>query len=287
MLILISIILFAVGCQKNETAKTEGTQVIPVKVSKVELNNLKEVLEYIGDVKAQDEAVVYPKVSGKIIEKLKEDGDTVTRGEPIAYIDRDEVGLEFQKAPIESPLDGIIGRVYVDIGTNVTVQTQVALVVDMDKVKINLQIPEKYLPKISLGQQASIGTDAYPDREIVGSITKISPVVNLENRAAPVEITIDNTNHALKSGMFAKVSLVIEEHRNVPAILKEAVMGREPDLYVFIVEDNKAVLKKITLGLRQGPYYEITDGLKAGDLVVIMGQQRLTDGASVKAETEN
>jgi multidrug efflux pump subunit AcrA (membrane-fusion protein) len=52
-------------------------------------------------------------------------------------------------------------------------------------------------------------------------------------------------------------------------------MGKEPNLYVYVVEDNQAILKKVTLGLRQGPYYQVQEGLKEGDLVVIMGQQRL------------
>jgi multidrug efflux pump subunit AcrA (membrane-fusion protein) len=281
------ILNFSVGCQKNEAAKMEGPQVIPVKVSKVELKDLADILEYVGDIKAKDEAVVYPKVSGKIIEKIKQDGDPVNKGEAIAYIDRDEVGLKYEKAPVESPLSGTVGRVYIAIGENVTSQTAVALVVDMDKVKISLDIPEKYLPKISLGQEAVISTDAYPKDEFSGSITKVSPVVNLENRAAPVEIIIDNKEHRLKSGMFAKVNLVVEKHAQVPVVFKESIIGKEPDLYVFVIEDNKAALKKIALGIRQGPYYEVTDGLEAGELVVIVGQQRLTDGAPVRVEMEN
>ena len=61
-------------------------------------------------------------------------------------------------------------------------------------------------------------------------------------------------------------------------------MGREPDVYVFIVEENKAKLKKVSLGIRQGPYYEIISGIQNGDLVVIMGQQKLYEGALVEAE---
>jgi membrane fusion protein (multidrug efflux system) len=87
--------------------------------------------------------------------------------------------------------------------------------------------------------------------------------------------------------MFAKVSLVLAEHKNVPVILKEAIMGKNSNVYVYIVEDKKAVLKKVNLGIRQGPYFEVLAGLKEGDLVVIMGQQRLRDGAEVEPEEEN
>jgi len=273
------------GCQPKKE-KEKPPEVIPVKVLRVQLQELSEALEYSGNITAQDEAIVYSKVSGKIMEKVKVDGSAINKGETIAYIDRDEVGLKFEKAPVESPLSGIVGRVYVDIGQNVNVQTPIALVVNMDKVKINLDIPEKYLSRVSLGQVAQINVDAYAQEEFSGRVTKISPVVDLETRSAPIEIMVDNPDHRLQSGMFAKVRLILKEHKNAPAILKEAIIGKEPDLYVYVVENNKAILKKVTLGLRQGPYLEVREGLKEGDLIVIMGQQRLRDNAPVSVEIE-
>ncbi|MDD5618021.1 MAG: efflux RND transporter periplasmic adaptor subunit [Candidatus Omnitrophica bacterium] len=282
--IILLLILFALplfGCQAKEKAKAGGLQSIPVKAMKVKRADLYNKLEYTGDIKAEDEVNVYPKTSGKIIEKVKQDGDSVNKGDVIAYIDRDEIGLKFEKAPVESPLTGIVGRTYVDIGSNVSPQTPVALVVNMDKVKINLDIPEKYLPKIFLGQEAKIYTDAYAQKEFIGKVTKISPVVNLENRAAPIEITIDNSEHNLKSGMFVKVSLAIEKHANVPQVIKEAIVGREPDAYVYLIENNKAKMRKISLGIHEGPLYEVTQGLEEGEMVVVVGQQRLYEDAPV------
>ncbi len=182
LLIPLAFLLFlGAGCAKKEGAAQNQTA-IPVKVMKVELKDIAESIEYVGNIKAQDEALIYPKVSGKIIEKLKEDGAVVEKGEVIAYIDRDEVGFNFEKAPVESSLKGIVGRVFVDIGSQVSPQTPTALVVNMDKVEIGLQIPEKYIPMISLGQKALIRVDAYPDEEFAGSVTKISPVVDLTTR---------------------------------------------------------------------------------------------------------
>src|SRR3989338_7439409 len=136
--LLISLITAIIaGCGKGRTTETKR-DAIPVKVMKVKSENLSKALEYVGDIKGQDEAIVYPKVSGKIIEKVKEEGSAIAKGEPILYIDRDEIGLKFEKAPVESPLAGTVGRIYVDMGTNVTAQTPVALVANMDSVKIDL-----------------------------------------------------------------------------------------------------------------------------------------------------
>ncbi|MDD5292660.1 MAG: efflux RND transporter periplasmic adaptor subunit [Candidatus Omnitrophica bacterium] len=288
--IILLLALFMVpffGCQVREKAKSEGPQSIPVRAVKVKRMDLYNKLEYTGDIKAEDEVNVYPKVSGKIIEKIKEDGDSVDKGDTIVYIDRDEVGLKFEKAPVESPLTGIVGRIYVDIGSNVSSQTPVALVVNMDRVKINLDIPEMYLPKIFLGQEVKVAVGAYPQKEFTGKVTKISPVVNLENRAAPVEVIIDNSEHILKSGMFVKVSLAIEKRINVPYIIKEAIIGREPEVYVYLIENNKAKMRKISLGIHDGSLYEVTQGLEEGEMVVVMGQQRLYEDAPVVVEIGN
>lgn len=284
-LIFSAFFIFA-GCQGERKEASKGEEKIPVKVIRIEPKTIRDILDYVGDIRAQEEALVYPKVSGKIIEKLKEDGDVVKKGDIIAYIDRDEVGFKFEKAPVESPLGGVVGRVYVDIGTNVNIQTPVALVIDMDKVEIELDVPAKYLPQISLGQDASVSVDAYPKEEFIGKVSKISPVVDLDTRTAPIEIVIPNKDHRLKSGMLAKVHLIIKEERNVPVILKEAIMGKEPELYVFVIENGKAYMKKIALGIHEGPNYQVKEGLKTGDLVVVLGQQRLYEEAPVIIEKE-
>lgn len=282
-MVLILGLVFITGCGRK-AGRSAKEDAIPVRIMKVRLKTLDKALEYVGNIIGQNEAMVYPKVGGKIIEKVKEDGSPISKGEVIVYIDRDEIGLKFEKAPVESPLDGVVGRVYVDIGSSVTPQTPVALVTDMTRAQINLDIPEKYLPRVSIGQNAEVIVDAYPDDKFMGKVTKVSPIVDTSTRGAPIEIMIDNADAHLQSGMFAKVRVIIDQNIDVPTILKEAVLGKMSDTYVYVVDGNMAHLRKVALGIRHGPYYEVLDGLKEGDLVVIMGQQRLRDGAIVKAE---
>ena len=279
---MISALITGCGADKDKAKYKEDP--IPVKVMIVKAQDLDKTLEYAGDIHGEDEAQVYPKVSGKIIEKVNREGDPVSKGDVIAYIDRDEVGLKFEKAPVESPLTGVVGRLYVDIGSSVNTTTPIALVANMDKAEIRLDIPEKYLPKISLAQDADITVDAYPNEKFVGKVTMISPIVDLQTRAAPIEIKIKNSDHRLQSGMFAKVKLVIDEQKEVPVILKEAIIGRGTNTYLYVVDGKRAFLKNVILGIRQGPYYGVESGVKIGDRVVIVGQQRLRDGCLVEPE---
>ncbi|MCX6353822.1 MAG: efflux RND transporter periplasmic adaptor subunit [Candidatus Aureabacteria bacterium] len=280
---VVLVFLFRACGRKTIAPKKE---VIPIRAMRIEARSVSRTLDYASNIEAWDRAEVFPKVSGKILEKLKEDGAPVTKGETIAYIDRDEVGFKFEKAPVESPLSGIIGRVYVDRGTNVTPQTAIALVVDMDRAKVHLDVPEKYLPQVKIGQEARIDVEAYPDEVFIGTVSRISPVVETETRTAPVEISIDNPGHRLKPGMFAGIQLVLEKKENVPAVMKEAVIGREPSAYVFVVNGGVARIRDVTLGIRENDCIEVLKGLKAGDLVSVMGQERLRDGDAVAVEVD-
>lgn len=272
------------GCRPAQ--KTAAAEWIPVKTMRVEQRTMRRSLDYAGNIRAREEALVYPKVSGKIMEKLKEEGSRVNKGDVIAYIDRDEVGFTYEKAPVESPLAGYVGRIYVDRGASVNLQTAVAMVVDIEAVELALDVPEKFLAQVKPEQTAELTVDAWPGETFTGKVTKISPVIDLDTRTAPVEITLPNPGYRLKPGMFARVRLVLEERPNLPVIMKEAILGKAPDIYVYVVSNNVAYQRNVSLGLREGADYEVTEGLQPGELVVIMGQQRLRDGAEVSVEED-
>jgi multidrug efflux pump subunit AcrA (membrane-fusion protein) len=274
------------GCSPADKPAERAEQSIPVRTEAIALRDIKETIDYVGDIRALDEVLVYPKVSGKIIAKLKEDGAVVAKGEAIAMIDRDEAGEHYEQAPVESPLAGTVGRVQVDIGTLVTPQSAVALIVNMSSVKIHLNIPEKYLADIRLGQTADISVDAYPNDVFAGEITKVSPVVDPALRAAPVEITVPNPDAKLRSGMFARVRIVMREFQGVPVIRKEALLGTAPDYYVYVIDGTHVRKRTVKTGLRQGGSIVVHAGLRPGDKVVVLGQQQLYDGAAVLDQKE-
>lgn len=289
-----SIILFLVsmslvcGCQQKAAQETDER--IPVKAMRVALKEFEDTVEYVGDLKSVDEIAVFSKVTGKLFEYTVKEGDRVEKGETIALVDRDETGLKFELARVESPISGIVGKTMLDKGANVLPSATfiggqpLAIMVNMDQMVVKFNVPEPVIPYLKTGLKAEVRVDAYPADVFGGEVSKISEVLDTETRTLPIEISVDNKDHRLKSGMFAKVKLILSKHAAAPYILKEAVIGREPDLYVFAVEDKKALLKKISSGIRQGPYLEVKEGLIEGDLVVIMGQQKLFEFAPVNVE---
>jgi membrane fusion protein (multidrug efflux system) len=273
------------GCEKKEQAR----QRLPIAVSVVraEKETLFDTIHFVGDVKAIDEAEVFPRASGKVKEKLKQDGDLVKKYDILAYVDRDEVGFEFEKLPVESPIDGVVGRVYVDKGMSVSPQTPIALVVNMDTVKVKINVIEKDLPKIAVGQIAKIQADAYPDEVFQGAVERISPVVDLDSRTATAEIMILNTDFRLKPGMFARIKVLVDKREDVLVIPRDAMIRENSSYYVFVVgPDNKVLRQKIETGLNENNKFEVISGLSEGELVVTMGNTLLKPGDIVKAVIE-
>lgn len=278
-LTLLAMFLFMASCEKQ--SHQEKAKVVPVEAVRVQRGTLNESLFYVGDIKAEDEAIVYPKVTGKIIEKIAQEGDAVKRNDVLVYIDRDEVGFQFQKAPVESPIDGMVGRVYVDVGTSVSPQTPVGLVVDMDSVKVKINVVEKDLPRIKKGQAAKATLDAYPGETFDGVVEKVSPVVDLTSRTALIEVRIPNTGHRLKPGMFARLNILVDTKEDVLIIPRDALIKENSSHYVFVIRDTKAYRRKIEIGLHENNKFEAVKGLSEGELVVTMGNARLKEDDTI------
>jgi len=162
-------------------------------------------------------------------------------------------------------------------------QTPIAVVADMDEVKVKIEIVEVDYPKVKLEQTAKVIVDAYPDKEFTGILSKFSALVDPNTRTATAEITIPNPGHLLIPGMFARISLLVGEHKAL-VVPRDAIL-RLPGTgvyYCFKVEENQAKKALIELGIKENNDQEIKEGLKEGDLVILSGQGILQTGAAVE-----
>ncbi len=276
-----------VGCGKKEISREKREPTMLVSVAEVTRRPMSETLSYVGDVKAQEEIVVYSKASGKLIENTVSEGDTIKKDDVLALIDRDETGFKFEKASVTSPIDGIVGRVYLDRGmyvrpsNNMSSGTPVAFIVDMNTVKVKINVTERELPGIKVGQDAQIIVDTYPDKSFAGRVDKISPVVDLASRTALTEIKIPNQGNQLRSGMFARVKLILSRRENVLVVPIKTIIHKDGKKTVFVVEENIAGLREVKTGLKNGELVEITSGLNEGEIIVVDGGYGLKNGARV------
>jgi len=200
-----------------------------------------------------------------------------------------EVGLEmaeqqFNDSVIRAPFSGIIAEKSLNEGELVSSMSPLALlrIVDIDVVKIECAIPENEMSRVKSGAKANIAVDAYPEDQFTGSIASISPVVDPASRTFKITIEILNPDHRLKPGMFVRVKIITEIHDNtvlIPRLAVTLVDGKEA---VFVAENDTAVLREATIGLRDEQFVEIVQGVQAGEQVIIEGNYGLEDGTKIK-----
>jgi len=256
---------------------------IVVKVMTAKKEDFTLTFDYVGSLKAKDETNVFSKVTGKLVDYTVNEGDVVAKGQTIASIDRDETGLKFELAKVESPISGIVVRILLDKGANITPNTTaLAIVVDMDAMIVRLNIPEQDIPYMQKNLKAIIKVDAYADEEFLGEVSRVSQILDSQTRTLPIEISIPNKDHRLKSGMFARIKIIAAHLKDVLVLNQDAIVQELGEKFVFVVENNIADKTKVKLGRRDDGKLEVLDGIKEGESIIIFGQQGLKDGAEVQ-----
>jgi len=275
-----------IGCGKKvgEKKKEEGT--IPVKVREVKRGDIEEIISLTGDIHGITEVKVFAKVPGRLIKKIKREGDRVKKDEVIALIDRDEPAMKFSKAIVKSPINGILTMYFVDLGDAVfpPPSEPLCMVADMDSVKVVVNLSEKDIGKVKKGKIARVYVDSYPRKVFYGRVTNVAPALNPMTRKLKVEITVKNSEHLLKPGMFARVEIIVDTFKNVLIVPRKAILEEEDGDYVFIVENGISKKVKVLKGACDGKNVEIKKGLKEKDLVVVEGNYELIEGVKVKIE---
>ncbi len=184
---------------------------------------------------------------------------------------------------IKSPIDGVVASKKIEVGEMVAPGREVANVVEIATVKIRLGIPEESIGRVATRQKATVHVDSRPGMAMEGSVLAVgSKTESPTGHTYPVEIVVRNTpSHDLKVGMFARVEIATSTVKNALTIPVETLLSGEANPQVFVVENSVAHLRRIKLGIRTADRYQVTEGLKEGEMIVSFGQKDLKDGAAV------
>jgi membrane fusion protein (multidrug efflux system) len=188
---------------------------------------------------------------------------------------------------IISPFPGTITKRYFDPGSYVSTanpqSSTLFILMNLDRLKITINVPERSVPFLSSVQNVIVTADALPDKQFNAKISKISDAIDLATRTMAVEIEIDNPEHLLKPGMFATVQMVMEKRPNTNIISNEVVQTDDKGDYVFLVNSDSTVTKRyIKLGIKMDVKYEVLSGISETDKIVIVGQDLIKDKMKVK-----
>lgn len=194
------------------------------------------------------------------------------------------VGLirtNLENSVITAPVTGIISNKLTNAGEVIAAGYPLLTVVNIDTVKVVIDVAEEEINKVKDGQEVDITVGAIGDEKIKGIISIVPPASN-PTRLFQVKITMNNEEHILKPGMFAEVDVEKGKKENVVVLPKDAVLLKKHGSAAFVVSDGKAVERMVKLGITNGENVEILEGINPGEKVVVKGQNMLKEGASVK-----
>lgn len=265
------------NAQQNAKAKANT---ISVSVKTMEPETLQSTIKVTGDISSTSQINIYPDTSGKITRILKNIGESVSKGEIIAYVDPSKPGSAYAVSPVTATISGTLIDLPVNIGDTVSNGTLIATIGSLTDLKITTNVAEKYSAYLKAELPAYVTITSSPEK-FTAKTSKISPVVNKTNRTIQIELKFDQYNKIFKPGMFATVDLVIQEAKNSFVIPKKAIKNFNNKSTVFIVdENNQAQRVEITTGISNDLDIAVTSGLEKGMKVITAGS--VTEGSSVK-----
>ena len=184
---------------------------------------------------------------------------------------------------LRSPINGYVTARNFDKGDMFSMSAPLFTVQQVIPVKLLVGISENEYTKVKKGDTVSLTVDALPGRTFTGKVNRLYPTINAATHTFNAEVVVQNSDRALRPGMFARVKVVFgTNHRVVlpdQCIVKQEGTGQK---FVYVLKNDETVsYVPVTLGRHMGTEYEVIDGVLEGDSVVLKGQATLKDGVKV------
>jgi membrane fusion protein, multidrug efflux system len=190
--------------------------------------------------------------------------------------------LELDYTQIRAPIDGVVARRYIKLGSTLAVNDPAFRVTRLVPLLAYLHVPEREFRAIRAGQPATLVFDALQQEPVASTVTRVSPVVDPETGTFKVTIEIYDEGGRIKPGMFARVGIVHDRHENALLVPRSALVEDAGQSSLFVVEEGIAKRKLVTTGFASDGMVEILTGLEDGEQIVTVGQVGLRPDTPVE-----
>ena len=217
-------------------------------------------------------------LKSKVIPETVDVANTQVRQAQVAV---DLASTQIDNATVVSPITGVVSMRNIDEGELISNMIPVFTIININTLIAEVNIPVTTAVKLKKGQNVSLKINTINNRDFQGTIDTISPSADSKTQLYIVKIKIDNTNEAIKAGLFTKVILTEEEKDKVLIVPNEAVIIENSVPYLYMVKDGAVKKTVIVTGISDDKITEVTSGMSEGDNVIIEGQSFLNDGEKV------
>ena len=214
----------------------------------------------------------------------------------------DELKITLSNTEIVSPVDGFVGKRFLDPGAFASTNAPVASVVDISRVRMVANLVERDVRRVPAGTPTQVEVDAFPGETFSGRVSRVAPVFDPATRTAEMEIEVPNPGYRLKPGMYARVQLTVDTRANALAVPRSALvtLDGKDGVFVAVTSDGPqpaargsaagemtARFLPVQTGIRDGEHVEIASGLEDGARVITTGAGALKDGDRIVPASED
>ncbi|MBN2684737.1 MAG: efflux RND transporter periplasmic adaptor subunit [Pontiellaceae bacterium] len=194
----------------------------------------------------------------------------------------EEARISIEQCQVKSPIDGVINDRFIEIGEYVQPGTPLFQVIDRATVRVVLQVPEKDIYAVKVGNRMRFTIDPLPDHPFEGKVTFVAAQADSRNNAFRTEITVDNREGLLRPGMIALVEFNRGMQENMISLPMSAVLPSKGEHIVYLAKDDQAVRRRVQIEKLATENALISAGLEEGDQVIIEGNRTLSDGQHIE-----
>lgn len=208
--------------------------------------------------------------------------ETNKTGMETAKADLDNAQLQLSRCAITAPMNGIVRKIDAKVGLQLAVGDPLAEILEIDRLKAVVGIPESDVPAVRGLDSVDIKLQALGDQTITGKVHFLSSSPETVARLFRLELAIDNPNGEILPGMFFRADVVKKTVPDAVAIPFYSVISRNNEQYVFIEKNGAVEKKNVKLGIMEKWLVQVTEGLKAGDSLLVEGHRDVEDKQKVK-----
>jgi len=193
----------------------------------------------------------------------------------------DNAALNLERCKILAPISGIVNHIFIEEGQYLNIADPVAEILQIDRVKVQVGIPESDVDAVRSLTDFNVKVDALGGKTFLGKKHFLSSTADSRARLYNLDIVLVNKNEEILPDMFARVEIIKKEVLNSISVPLYAVISRNNSNIVYVINDHKAHSRKVELGLLEGWRVEIKKGLAAGEKVIVVGHRSVNDGERV------
>lgn len=311
-----------------------GQQALPVSVIRLKNDTLRNQLQVTGTILPNETVNLRSEISGLVTKINFKEGQYVTKGTPLVYLNDDELQAQYQrlqytqrlfetqenrqkqllareaisqeeydivlnqyntalsdiklveaqlaKTVIRAPFNGILGLRLISEGSVIGTNDVIVNIVNIDPIKIEFSIPERYANQVTVGSPVFFSNEASPEEER-GEVYAFEPQVDLATRTLKLRAQSPNKNRRFLPGMFVKIRFVLEVVENALLVPAESVIPELDGYKVFVATaDGKVEERRIEIGTRTESEVQVLSGLKEGELVLTTGVMQARQGMPIE-----